>query len=255
VDGGGGKSDVITIRSARGTTLGMAGVAMSISSVSGNVVNVTNNMACNVGDTAIMSNGSSCDMKQVTAMSAPFHNGITLNAAPSVNSGDIACTGVWSEITYAVSTATNHDLQTTVVTASDATVATPATVVADIVNIQAQYGIAATEDSNVIASWVNATGAWAAQTPANNKLIRAVRIAVVARNGAVHEKTAVTSTCSSLTDASPTGLCAWAGTPANPAPEIDLSVNADGTANPDFDHYRYRVYETIIPIRNVLNAN
>ncbi|MDZ4297163.1 MAG: hypothetical protein U1A04_02410, partial [Moraxellaceae bacterium] len=69
----------------------------------------------------------------------------------------------------------------------------------------------------------------------------------------------VTAVCSSTTAASPTGLCAWDATSvdpvtASPAPEIDLSKNADGTDNADWRRYRYRVYETIVPIRSMIWA-
>jgi type IV pilus assembly protein PilW len=36
------------------------------------------------------------------------------------------------------------------------------------------------------------------------------------------------------------------GSGASPAPAIDL------TANADWQRYRYRVYETIIPLRNMI---
>ena len=54
-------------------------------------------------------------------------------------------------------------------------------------------------------------------------------------------------------------MCAWAdGTNADPAgpataPLIDLSKRPDGaTPEPNWDRYRYRVYETVVPFRNVL---
>jgi type IV pilus assembly protein PilW len=73
-------------------------------------------------------------------------------------------------------------------------------------------------------------------------------VAIVARNNQL-EKTAVTTACSSLTAANPTGLCAWDATSASPtvaSPAPAISLAAVGGAN-----YRYRVYETIIPIRNL----
>ena len=89
----------------------------------------------------------------------------------------------------------------------------------DIVNIQAQYGISVTEDSNIVAQWVDATGAtWAAPVLADRNRIKAVRIAVVARNGQPDAGSGnVTSPCSSLTGPAPTGLCSWEGTAASPA--------------------------------------
>ncbi|MEW6562752.1 MAG: PilW family protein [Pseudomonadota bacterium] len=54
---------------------------------------------------------------------------------------------------------------------------------ANIVNVQAQYGISATASSNVVTQWVDATGGtWAAPTVNNRNRIKAVRVAVVARS-------------------------------------------------------------------------
>jgi type IV pilus assembly protein PilW len=82
---------------------------------------------------------------------------------------------------------------------------------------------------------------------ADRNRIKAVRIAVVARNGLL-EKTNVdgSTVCSSLDSAAPTGICSWAGTAESPAPAIDLSNDAN------WQQYRYRVYETIIPLRNMI---
>jgi type IV pilus assembly protein PilW len=156
--------------------------------------------------------------------------------------------------------------------------------VADIVNLQAQYGISATADSNKIIQWVNAkdaagwntaidgpkvidpaTGAATNFGPGltilNRNLIKAARIAVVARNGLL-EKTQVSYPCGNngtttlplniaLTMDAPPGLCAWAGSSAGTtitgyAPAIDLSND------PNWQNYRYRVFETIIPMRNII---
>jgi type IV pilus assembly protein PilW len=57
----------------------------------------------------------------------------------------------------------------------------------------------------------------------------------------------VTTACSSITAAAPTGLCAWEGSAASPAPKINL---APGDAN--WGRYRYRVFETVIPLRNMV---
>ena len=63
------------------------------------------------------------------------------------------------------------------------------------------------------------------------------------------EPDVVTTACSSTTAAAPTGLCAWAGSVASPAPAIDLSPG-----DPNWARYRYRVFETIMPLRNVIWA-
>ncbi|MGV8934224.1 MAG: PilW family protein [Gallionellaceae bacterium] len=123
----------------------------------------------------------------------------------------------------------------------------------DIVNLQAQYGIAASGVQNVTA-WVNAdssTGTnWATPTLANVKRIKAIRLVVVARSGK-KELQDVTQDCTNTLGSGGInkGPCAWADTLADPAPKIDLSANAD------YKRYRYKVYTTVIPLRNVIWAN
>ena len=132
----------------------------------------------------------------------------------------------------------------------------------DVVALQAQYGISATRDSREITQWVNPSGAtWgsAALSPAsvtqtvidNRMRIKALRIAVVARSGK-REGAVVTTECTenNAPAASNFGPCAWTDdTAANPAPAIDLR-NAPGDT--EWQHYRYRVYQTVIPMRNIL---
>jgi type IV pilus assembly protein PilW len=214
----------------------MGGIPIKISGVTGAVVSIDNNLGCAVGDVALITSGSSCAISSVIAKTDI--NQITLKAAPGVTIGSIACLGGWNETVFAVD--------------KNTLVENGAATVAGIVNIQAQYGISATANDNQVTEWVDAGGAtWGAPSVANRNRIKAIRIAVVARNGLL-EKENVTSVCSSVTEALPTGLCAWEGSEDNPAPAIDLSKNTDGTNNPDWKRYRYRVFETIIPMRNLI---
>ena len=116
-------------------------------------------------------------------------------------------------------------------------------------NIQAQYGISENILSNQVTKWVDATDDYAntsaKPTISNRKLIKAIRIAVVARNNKI-ENEVVSFACSAQNAANPTGLCAWAGTATSPSPAIDL------TATPNWNRYRYRVFETVIPLRNMV---
>ena len=89
-------------------------------------------------------------------------------------------------------------------------------------------------------------------TDANVPLVKAIRVAVVVRSSLL-EKDIVTGTCTNSAGVN-NGPCAWndSGDPNaadSPAPKIDLS------GDPNWQHYRYRVFETIIPLRNVLWAN
>lgn len=126
-------------------------------------------------------------------------------------------------------------------------------VASDIVMLKAQYGIAPA-GSQSINCWVNATagnpcdaGDWAAPSLADTQRIKAVRIAVVARSG-LRERNIVTPACTNASGVN-NGPCAWTDTAANPAPLINLS------ADPNWQFYRYKVYQTIVPLRNVIWAN
>ena len=125
----------------------------------------------------------------------------------------------------------------------------------EIVNLQAQYGISASANSNQVNEWVDATGDWKATaskpTIANRNRIKAVRLVLVARNGLM-EKEEVATTCTTAKGIVNTGPCARDDTDVDAAPKIDLSKNPDGSSNPDWKHYRYRVYETIIPLQHAL---
>ncbi len=135
-----------------------------------------------------------------------------------------------------------------------------------VVAMKAQYGVAtsgATDQS--VDNWIEATDCTAAAgtgwstkrdpiyttlcfpTAANMPLVKAVRIAVVVRSSLL-EKDNVTGTCTNNAGTN-NGPCAWRDTAANPAPLINLS------ADTNWQRYRYRVFETIIPLRNVLWAN
>lgn len=239
-----GSSDVITIRSAPvpitpsslAVSNGGTPIKITAFNTATNVASVANNLACQVNDIAIVSNGAACTMTKVTGLSpAPDYTQITLQNAPAAGTAvnaSLACMGAWTETVYGVN---NGNLEEN-----------GAPSVAGIATIQAQYGISAAANDNQVTAWVDPTGAtWATPTVADRNRIKAIRVAVVARNGLL-EKNIVTNTCSSLTDAAPTGLCAWAGSVASPAPAIDLS------ADPNWQYYRYRVFDTIIPLRNMI---
>jgi type IV pilus assembly protein PilW len=134
-----------------------------------------------------------------------------------------------------------------------------ATVADNIVSIKAQYGFdrrAGTafmpETGTVVSEWsgdmVDADGAGGKGSPGDYQRISAIRLAVVAR-GKVPERPAADGTCTA--------------TPEDKAPEV-FKVTQAGTIAPapikpnvivagdpvDWKCYRYRVFETIVPIRN-----
>ena len=243
---GPGASDSLTV-SYGNTTMG--GIPNAISALVGNVATLGsppgNNYGCRVGDLALVINGVACTISRITgptdiasppvASAPPNTSSVVLGDTTGVGLGSyLACLGSWTRTTYSVA---NGNL-----------LANGTPVVAGILALKAQYGVAATPNSNTVAAWVDAgTAPWNAPTSAERDRIKAVRLALVARN-AHYERDLVSNACSSTTADAPTGLCAWAGSAALSASTIDLSND------PDWQHYRYRVLETIIPLRNVIWA-
>jgi type IV pilus assembly protein PilW len=269
-DGGAGPgaSDIITIRYGTSDSGGSYTKLTAPIGTSANIngaptASVEDNQGCKTGDVAIVINGiNSCTLYGVMGLSVADNQGISLkNSVVGSGSGSfLACLGNWKEVQYSINPNYNPAdpnnsqayLQRNGNIDDPASAAVPT--VGDIVNILAQYGISATANSNQIVQWVDATGIWA-DTPttpaiADRNRIKAVRIAIVARNGLL-EKDNVSNACSSLINAAPTGLCAWDGSSAgtvlaSPAPSINLSND------PNWQRYRYRVFDTIIPLRNVI---
>lgn len=130
-------------------------------------------------------------------------------------------------------------------------------IASEIVALKAQYGVSNTPQDKDVAAWVNPSGAtWgAAALTANTaasvqnlQRIKAIRLAVVARSSKRDSDT-VTAACAG-NNAVNFGPCSWTDdSAANPAPAIDLRAAAGDT---EWQRYRYRVYQTVIPMRNLM---
>lgn len=112
------------------------------------------------------------------------------------------------------------------------TVGAVTTVVGDVVNLKAQYGLD-TDNDSIVDLWQDATDAWAAATLVAQPLatlqqIQAARVAVVTRS-TQYEKDPVTVAPLTMFDGA-------------------ISMPIAGGAQ----HYRYRVLETIVPMRNAI---
>ncbi|MDO8990888.1 MAG: PilW family protein [Sideroxyarcus sp.] len=271
-DGAAGASDSILIRYGDSLRGGAVSIIQGAPAV--NPVTLRSNFGCVLGDITILidNSGINCDISSVVAPAplpppAPVLGTptpatlVSLNAItnPTITpataqNGSLACLGGWHEVTYSVSAANILQRQDTGVP--------PALVeptVDGIVSLQAQYGISANPSSNAVVQWVDAvngqaSGNWGnAMSRDERNRIKAVRIAVVARDAKM-EPANVTNPCSSTTAPAPTGLCAWDATSvappiASPAPTFSLAA-----ANANWQRYRYRVFETIFPIRSVIFA-
>lgn len=106
-----------------------------------------------------------------------------------------------------------------------------------VVNLQAQYGVDGSDGSALNGKIEDAE--WTNNTPTDWTKLLAVRIAVLARSSQL-EKDVVTPTAPS-----------WAGG-SFVMFNVDGSAGATAVMANDWHHYRYRVYETVVPLRNML---
>lgn len=248
-DGGAsGESDTVAVRYSSSATAGAnGGVPITIVGVSGNIISADVAIGCGNTDVAMFINGTSCALTRVSG--TPTFDPLgpdkvtVVSNTNAVAGGTMACLGRWSEITYQVGHAENR-YWLEAIDSKTAQFPNPVPLQAEIVNIQAQYGIAATRTDFDVIEWVDATGSWVAPTIDDRNRIRAVRIAVLARS-ALAEKDDVTAECAGK-------ICASWEDPARSGlsrPSPDLMVAAPGA---DWRKYRYRLYQTIVPLRNLI---
>jgi type IV pilus assembly protein PilW len=244
VNGAGGASDTVIARYSR-RAIGAVPVKIVANTPLNDIV-VDNNLGCSDGDVAIINMGASCMMTLVatTGIHGYGHKGssndtthiglipATPVGAPLTNGAKLTCMGDWQEFRFEV---VDNQLSRNGVP-----------IVTEVVAMQAQYGISANADSNQVDEWVDAVAPWNAPTVAQRNRIKAVRVAVVARNG-LREKEIVTSSCTTAKGTQNNGPCAWDDTDYEAAPKIDLSL-----VDADWQYYRYRAFETITPLRNML---
>lgn len=103
----------------------------------------------------------------------------------------------------------------------------------NIVQLQAQYGKDLVGSDGIVDTWEATMPA--APTATDWSRVLAVRVAIVARSGLREKPNAATGNCDTTTTV-PT----WAGG------TLDLSADADWRC------YRYRVFETTVPLRNLI---
>ena len=126
------------------------------------------------------------------------------------------------------------------------TSATP--LVRNIVMLQAQYGITNSANSDTVTGWVDATGpTWSTPSAADIPRIKAIRIAVISRS-IEPARTNVTTACTNISDVANTGPCTFQDADS---PVVNLS-SISMPSGKTWQNYRYRVYTSIIPLRNVL---
>lgn len=215
---------------------------------------------CAAGDMVLISDGAAnCTLMQVTHVqgealkiqhnpgtSAPYNppaNYQNANNWPAYGIGaKLSCfkrpsNGPMFQRSYSINT-TSRALQRSDNTVNP--VAANEVVTPEIMDLQVQYGTALA-NTQVVTAWTSATGSFVTPTLVDWKRIKAVRVALVARS-TQYEKPEGSAGCTTTTQAMVNTWSTWA---------------TFNTANypRDWMCYRYKVFETVIPLRNVLWAN
>ncbi|MDP2247591.1 MAG: PilW family protein, partial [Nitrosomonadales bacterium] len=257
-NGAGDTSDIVKVRYSRNAAGSVP--TKIINGINVKDIAVDHNLGCKDGDVAMINQGNVCRMTLVAtqAIHGYGHSGTSnsaehiglIPATPSPSIGaKLTCMGDWQEYRYVV---VNNQLRLQTFTGNLAANQN-VPLVDEIVALQAQYGVSASAGSNRVTEWKDATGDWAPANLAANvdrrNRIKAVRIAVVARNG-LREKEIVSNTCTTFRGVVNNGPCAWNDEGYDDAPKIDLSpLYAEAS---EWQYYRYRSFETIVPLRNML---
>lgn len=108
-------------------------------------------------------------------------------------------------------------------------------VMSDVVDLQAEYGVAA-EGSQSISSWVSAAASpWKEPAWTDWQRIKAIRVAMVTRGSQYERPKSAGEGCTATTELK----SSWGKFKTEKYPS-------------DWGCYRYRVFETVIPLRNVI---
>jgi type IV pilus assembly protein PilW len=254
---GGGNPDTITIQyydnpSNPDFKMAVTGLRSTMPSSSAEL-NVNSTYGCEIGDLAIVAQGGNCTLMEITQVQEsalklqhnpggtpsynPPNNYQNANGWPAYSTGaNMQCI---SKIFRRIYSIQNQGLALSQPDA--AWVMQTFQVVPEIIALEAQYGIADAGGQQVT-QWVNATGAWASPlTVANARRIKALRVSLVARSGEF-EKPDETGVCNTTTPAMVANWSTWAAfsTAGFPA---------------DWQCYRYKAFETVMPLRNIIWAN
>lgn len=247
------QSDSIELIS--GTSLGSL-APTTVTNINGGghsaIVDVASQLGFNIGDFVLVANADgTCTYGRLTML--PSSNKLQRNpgGAFSWNPND-GIRGAWPPETVGAKVYNlGNTLQRKYQVASnslqsiDFPSVTPLALADNIVSMKAQYGITdpSPASQKIVKSWVNATGGtWSAPTVADIGRILAVRLFVVARSP-IREKKDSKGICKTTTVVpKPT----WSD---GDVVTIDLSTNI-----PDWQCYRYKNFQTVVPLRNLLWA-
>ncbi|MCU0804492.1 MAG: PilW family protein [Burkholderiales bacterium] len=114
----------------------------------------------------------------------------------------------------------------------------------DVIDLQAEYGVAADTNGD---GQLDRIGAWQTAAPADMSTVYAVRFAILARSKQAEKE--------KVTNAAPQWAAgAFTMTNVDGAADSNPGDAAKGEPN-NWRNYRYRVYETLVPLRNLVWGN
>jgi type IV pilus assembly protein PilW len=246
IDGAGGPDSFIVSYSVANTLVAPA-VITSPAPIGSTNYKVQSPGGFHVGDMVVAISGTGeCESNKVTNVGAPDGNGIvqvdlataskTAASSRLFNMG--ATTADRHKMLYDIDTAKNVLRSTSIVDDAGAyAMGVPNPLASNIIDMRLIYGIDNDSDG-ILDTWVAPTGAWKASTVMAQDAsivnqIKAVRIGVVVR-GEQFDR-----------DAPNAGYTFFADTP------IPVAVAYPRTVSPA-GNYRYRFYETTIPLRNAI---
>lgn len=282
VDGAAGAPDTITVRYFENPTSDAFQVPSSANYIGDNAATSTlsasSNTTCSLGDLVLVSDATvpaaapgTCTILQVTTApvvpvapanatlihaASPYNNTANWPAAPSAptSRATVSCfkpaaDGPVFKRVFSIDAAQNLVKSDNTVTPTVAN----EVVASGIVDIQAQYGLAADQTQNVT-SWVNASAPWdnpkplaavyGTTTAGRLQNIKAVRIALLARSAQFEKPNQVSGLCTATTAAMVAAWPKWNGVAVFQAPTA-----------PNWACYRYKVFQTLVPLRNIIWAN
>ncbi len=222
-------SDQITVVYAYSTT-GLPGTELSASggyTMTSSQYNVRSNVGFSDGDKIVST--INCTVGTVNSVATATAIGFSPTSAASTNSGflvNLGPTGVVGR---------HFAITSGALTMGEYPAYTPNNLVDEIVYLKAQYGLSATTTSNTVTSWVSGV---TAIDSTNVARVIAIRVGVVARSAlrenATIEQPATQTVLPAVTDA------------------LGNAIGSAVTYTVPDTRYRYRAYNTMIPLKNMI---
>ncbi|MBK9161411.1 MAG: PilW family protein [Nitrosomonadales bacterium] len=255
VDGAGGSTDSITVLSGNKSSWSLPVRVIAIHNQADTQINVSATLGMSQGDLLIAYEGSTppnCTLFQVDnadpVLNPVIHAAGSWNGNtaifPATFSTDALLMNVGSLLSHTYSVDANNNLVLTdYISATNTN--NSQIISSDVASLQAQYGFdtrAGVQTDSQVDTWsaamIDADASGTVGDAGDVNRIYAIRFAIVARNGLMEKPNPATGVCDTTTVGP-----SWAGG------VINLAADANWMC------YRYKTFETIVPLRNMLWRN